>query len=63
MGKIRVYGRGCLQEDIAHGGPAEYNFLRTFRGEKVTAIMINAQPLLLSLMFLYAKKMNVLGEG
>ena len=34
LGKIGVYGRGCLQEDVAHGGPAENDFLRTFLGER-----------------------------
>ena len=33
FGKDRRYGRGCLQ-DVAHGGPAKYDFLRAFRGER-----------------------------
>lgn len=33
LGKISVYGRGCLQEDVAYGGPAEYDFLRLSGGK------------------------------
>lgn len=33
LGKIGVYGRGCLQEDVAHGGLAANDFLRTFQGK------------------------------
>ena len=46
LGRGRRLWKGCLKEDVAHGGPAENDFLRTFRGKdhinynQCTAVLI-----------------------